>query len=124
MNDLEALNLLMLTDGAWRAGTVDGDRIAEWMLIRFFFFDGSKEKNIDKLKEKAMEAFERSKSQECIELCDKALDLNPFEVDLLILKVQSLLRLGRSKEACDIFKLARHYYSREADVWIDRSCEG
>lgn len=122
MNNLEAINLLMLTDGAWRAGMRDGSRMAEWLIIRFFFFDGAKEKSVDKLKEKATESFTREKIQDCLDYCSKALDLNPFETDLLILKGQCLLREGNTEAACDAFRLAKHYYSIRAEEWIINNC--
>ena len=60
INDLEAVRLLVLTDGAWRPGRIDGNKLSEKMIIRYYFSDNAKEKNVDKKMVKANDSFAKN----------------------------------------------------------------
>lgn len=123
INDLEAVRLLVLTDGAWRPGRIDGNKLSEKMIIRYYFSDNAKEKNVDKKMVKANDSFAKNSFDDCIRYCNQALEINPFETEALKLKGISLFRIGRKDESCEVLKLAQSYYAENIEVLVSNSCE-
>jgi tetratricopeptide (TPR) repeat protein len=123
INDLEALRLLGLTDGAWRTGQIDGERISEKIVIRFYFYDGAEENSPDKNIAKAKGSFENGSFSNCVKYCDKALKINPFEIKALKMKSLALIKQGKSDEACEVFELTKKYYPEYVDELISNSCQ-
>jgi len=124
INDEEAVRLLSLTDGAWRPGKIDGQKVSERMIIRYYFFDGSEESSADKNILKAKESFNKEAFVQCVAFCDQALRVNPFDTEVLKLKGTSLLKLGYKDASCTTFNLAKHYYAENIDELISMSCMG
>lgn len=124
INDVEAVRLLSLTDGAWRPGRIDGQRISERMIIRYYFFDNSKESSADKNISKAKKSYNKNSFEQCVNFCDQALEVNPFATEVLKLKGISLLKLGLKNESCETLNLAKHYYAENIDELISESCPG
>lgn len=122
-NDLEAVRLLSLTDGAWRPGQVDGKKISEELTIRYFFSDNAKDKNLEKQLSRARESFDKDSFESCIKYCDQALEINPFETEVLKLKGISLLKLGKKTESCETLMMAQRYYAENVQELISTSCE-
>jgi hypothetical protein len=122
INDLEAIRLLSLTDGAWRPGQVDGKKLSEKLVIRYFFSDNAKEKSADKKILKAREAFDKASFDNCVKYCNQALEVNPFDTDVLKLKGISLLKLGKRNESCEVLNLASNYYAENIEELVSSSC--
>ena len=122
INDLEAARLLSLTDGAWRPGQINGVRISEKMLMRFYFSDNAKSKSPIKLISKATEYFEKKSFDNCIKYCNEALELNPFDIQSLKLKSLSLIELGFKDEACETLNLAKNYYATDVEEYLRDNC--
>ena len=123
INDLEAIRLLSLTDGAWRAGQVNGTKVNEKLIIRYFFSDNAKEKNAEKKISKAKESFDNGSFENCIKYCNQALEINPFETEILKLKGISLLQLGQKTESCEVLTLAQSYFAENIEELVLKSCK-